>query len=184
MNSESIKLVAQILSAIVSITALIISFRTERRNQKRFERQLELTNKIASANVKPLLAVSFEGYIDIKGMALDNHGPGTAVVTNLQFHRGKRGSKDLSELIDFDEEVIWNECPSYSDEPVYIPGKSSEVLLRLTLDRLTEDGMSEKRALELLESLEAQMDEISIVVSYEDVLGNKIDDGKRLRGPG
>ena len=43
MDTELIKLVAQLLSTFIAITALIISFRAERRNQKRFERQLELT---------------------------------------------------------------------------------------------------------------------------------------------
>jgi hypothetical protein len=183
MNSESIKLIAQLFSTLVAITALIVSFRTERRNQRRFERQLELTTKIATANIKPMLAVSVDGYIDNKGVTLSNYGPGTAVITSLGFSKGKQRSQDMSELIEFDtdQDVIWDECPSFDDKPYYIPSKSSEDLLRLTLERLIEDGFSEDEAVSLLEVLEQQIDEIKIIVTYEDVLGNKIAEKERLR---
>src|SRR5713226_8903242 len=102
MDTEPIRLVAQLSSTLIAVTALIISFRTERRNQKRFERQLELTSKIATANVKPLLAISWDAYENDKGLSLVNHGVGTAVITDIKFSKGSKQSKDLSELVKFE----------------------------------------------------------------------------------
>jgi hypothetical protein len=181
MDTEPIKLVAQLSSTPIAVTALIISFRTERRNQKRFERQLELTTKIATANIKPLLAISWEAYENNQGFTLVNHGVGTAVITGIEFSRGRKRSNDLAELIDFErveeefeKEVIWDESPSYSDEVFYLPGKSNEDLLRLTMQGLEENEFSEAQANAVLESLEQQLGKIKIEITYEDVLGNKM----------
>jgi hypothetical protein len=179
---DAVTLVAQLLSTLVAVTALVIGFRSERRNQKRFDRQMDLTTKIAKANIKPLLAISIDAYINEQGVELINHGAGTAVIKKLQFSRKNRHSQDMSVLINLDakKEIVWDESPSFDDKPFYLPSKSSEDLLRLTSDGLIEDGFSENEALKLLETLEPQIDEIKVVVTYEDVLGNKIVENERL----
>lgn len=180
IDGEDLKLMAQITSTLVALAALAIGLRNESRNQRRFERQLELSSQVAAANARPLLALSYEGYGDRKGIILQNHGPGTAVITDLWCHRGERRSKDLADIFDLGWGIPFEELSGFPDGTYYVPGKSSEVLVRLTYKALDEAGKKEE-AHHLLEKLERQIDEFSMVVSYQDVLGNKIEKDARLK---
>jgi len=173
IDPEQLKLVTQVTSTLVALVALAIGLRNETRNQKRFERQLELSSKVAAASAKPLLALSYEGYGDRKGIILQNHGPGTAVITDLWCCRGERRSKDLADLFDLGWGIPFEELSGFPDGTYYVPGKTSEVILRLTQAALEEAG-KRNEAGELLVELERQIDEFSMVVSYQDVLGNEI----------
>jgi hypothetical protein len=173
INTEQLKLVAQFMSTLVALVALVIGLRNEARNQRRFERQLELSAKVAAAGAKPLLALSYEGYGDRKGIILQNYGPGTAVITDLWCYRGERRSKDLADLFDLGWDIPFEELSGFPDGTYYVPGKTFEVILRLTQEALEEAGKKDK-ASQLLEELERQIDEFSMVVSYQDVLGNEI----------
>jgi hypothetical protein len=173
IGSEQLKLVAQMTSTLVALVALVIGLRNETRNQKRFERQLELSSKVAAASARPLLALAFEGYGDRKGIILQNHGPGTAVITDLWCCRGQQRSKDLAELFDLGWGIPFEELSGFPDGTYYIPGKTSEVIVRLTQKDLEEAG-KKNEASQLLEELERQIDEFSMVVTYQDVLGNEI----------
>jgi hypothetical protein len=174
LDKTTIQLGAQVTSTLVALLALFIGLRNEARNQKRFERQLFLSQQAASAAARPLLAIEREGYQDVKAVRITNHGPGTAVCRVIKFVRRKKETTDLSDLIELDEanEIIWNECPDFPT-PFYIAGKSSEDAIRITEDRLIECEIDPKRLPDLLSDIEAQLDEIEIFVEYEDVFGSK-----------
>lgn len=58
--------------------------------------------------------------------------------------------------------------------------KGVDVLIELTFDHLIEEGFSEDNAAQIMEDLEAQLDEIEIRVTYSDILGNVIADNERI----
>ncbi|MEH2549685.1 hypothetical protein V1283_006330 [Bradyrhizobium sp. AZCC 2262] len=90
LDKTTIQLGAQVTSTLVALLALFIGLRNEARNQKRFERQLSLSQQAASAAARPLLAIEREGYEDVKAVTITNHGPGTAVCRVIKFVRRKR----------------------------------------------------------------------------------------------
>lgn len=83
------------LSALVALAALVvtlvIAFRVERRSQARFEEQLRQSRELAQAGVRPFVTISSQVYEDLKSVRLINRGIGTAVVTKVEFSRGRRG---------------------------------------------------------------------------------------------
>jgi hypothetical protein len=62
LDKTTIQLGAQVTSTLVALLALFIGLRNKARNQKRFERQLSLSQQAAGAAARPLLAIEREGY--------------------------------------------------------------------------------------------------------------------------
>jgi hypothetical protein len=176
-DAETIKLVAQVASTLLALLALFIGLRNEARNQKRFKQQLEQGKKLAESAARPLLSIEREGYEDQKALTLENHGPGTAVVMSVLFRSDSRSAKDLSDLLKVpaEPEIIWNEMTSYGSSPSYVASKSSEDMFRITEERLLECGFSRKRAAETLENIEKQLDNIDVIIKYEDVFGQRFE---------
>jgi hypothetical protein len=54
------------------------------------------------------------------------------------------------------------------------------MLIELTHERLVEQGFSEKDATAAMKELEDQLDEVTVTVTYEDVLGNVVADSEQL----
>jgi hypothetical protein len=170
---ELIKLAGSLGSLAVAVVALVLGLRAEARNQRRFEEQLALSKEISRANARPILATVVEAYEDRKGVTLVNHGPGTAVVTHFEYRRGDQRSTCMADLATLPTSIEWNECPDMGAK-FYLPAKESETLLLLTFERLTELGIAKPQAHKLMEMLEAAIDEIEVVVSYEDVFGTVV----------
>src|SRR5947207_543993 len=116
IDSESLKLVAQTTSTVVALVALYLTFRAERRNQMRFQEQLDLSRRIAQANVRPLLAVTVSAYVDHKALELENHGAGTAVIRKLAFRRGRRTAGNVLDLMDFERDIVWDDFITEIDD--------------------------------------------------------------------
>jgi hypothetical protein len=181
IDSETLKSAAQATTTAVALVALYLTFRGERRNQMRFKEQLDLSRRVAKANVRPLLAVTVSAYVDHKALELENHGAGTAVIRKLAFRRGKRTATNVLDLMDFEQEIVWDDFVTEIDDSVlYIRPESSEMMIELTQDRLLEQGFSERDAAALLEDLEKQIDEVRVTVTYDDVLGNVVAKNEQL----
>jgi hypothetical protein len=161
---------------LVALLAIFIALRSEAGNQARFNLQLSQSKELALASARPILAIEREGYEDVKALAIANHGPGTAIITDLRFVLRKEESTDLGDLIELGEEkeVVWNEIPDFR-APFYLPGKSSEDALRITDERLVECGFSQKNVPRLLGKIEEQLDAVEIFIKYEDVFGSKFE---------
>ena len=71
MDTETIKLVAQVTSTLLGVIALAIGLRSEARNQKRFDVQIDQSRRAAEAAAKPLLDIGREGCADEAAMAWD-----------------------------------------------------------------------------------------------------------------
>ena len=177
LDTEAIKLAAQVTSTLVALLALFIGLRNEARNQKRFKQQLEQGKKLAESAARPLLSIERDSYEDHEALTVVNHGPGTAVVMSVLFRSGSRSVKELSDLLKVPAEpqIIWNEMTSYGSSPSYVASKSSEEMFRITEERLIECGFSRKQAAETLEDIEKQLDNIDVIIKYEDVFGQRFE---------
>jgi len=180
LDPETLKLMSQMVSTLIGLVALFISFRNEHRNQLRFQQQLEFSKSIAEANIRPLLALTVSGYLERKALELVNHGSGTAVVTAITFKRGDREAASVPDVIELSDDVVWNDFTLLEDAIEYLPSKASDTLIELTYDHLIGQGFSKSAAAALMEELEAQLDEVKVTVTYEDVLGNVIADAEQL----
>lgn len=174
-NADMIRLVAQLASTAVALVALYVSFRTEHRNHVRFKQQLHLSERIAKANVRPLVALTLSGYLNKAGLELENHGAGTAVISDISFHLGTRTGSSVPRVLDLKHNVEWNDFTDYEDStPTYLPAKSTETLVELTLENLLRQGFTKDQATVTLKRVESQLDEVCMKITYEDVLGNVI----------
>jgi len=175
-TTTTIQLGAQVTGTLVALLALFIGLRNEARNQRRFERQISLSEEAARAAARPILAVEREGYENVKALTITNHGPGTAICRSIRFVRGKETTSDLSDLIQLNEakEIIWNECTEFA-APYYFAGKTSEDAIRITEAQLAGCKIAPKRIPSLLAEIEEQIDEIEIHIEYEDVYGTKFE---------
>jgi hypothetical protein len=180
LDPETLKISAQMVSTLVGLVALFISFRNEHRNQVRFQQQLDFSKSIAEANVRPLLALTISAYLDRKALELVNHGSGTAVITNIVFRRHDREASCVVDVIDLGRQVVWDDFTELEDTIEYLPSKASDTLIELTTERLTEQGITESEAEALMGNLESQLDEVKVIVTYEDVLGNIIAEAEQL----
>ena len=178
-------LVAQLsqpAATLVAVVALIVSFLAERRNQRRFDQQMEESRLLAHANVRPLLALTRSGYLDHKALHLVNHGIGAAVVTKVRFERGGRTALSVPDVVELSGNVVWDDYTEYSEDGIfYIPAGGAETLIELTQDNLEQQQhMGEFDAAQLLAALEAQLDEVKVVLTYQDVLDEVIGEDEEL----
>ena len=112
LNPTTLQLVAPFVSLTVGVAALLLSLRSERRNQVRFQHQLDLSRRIAEANVRPLLGLTTNAYED-KRLELSNHGTGTAVIRSLVFRRGRKAATSVPDILDLPAEVVWDDFADY-----------------------------------------------------------------------
>jgi len=183
VTEEAIRLtalLAQTTSTLVALGALYVTFRNEQRNQYRFEQQLDFSRRIAEANIRPLLALTTSAYLDRKALELVNHGAGTAVVTNIVFRRGDQSAASIQDVLQLSQNVIWNDFTELDDVVEYLPPRTTDVLVELTLDHVIAQGIPERQAIKLMEELEQQLDETKVIVTYEDILGNLIAEDEQL----
>jgi hypothetical protein len=173
--------VSQGAATVVAVCALVVSFLAERRNQKRFEEQMDESRRVAHANVRPLLGLTISGYMNEKAMYLVNHGIGAAVVTRITFRRKDETALNVPELIELDQGVVWDDFTEYTEGNIfYVPAGESETLIQLTLESLSAQGIRGREAERLMETLGAQLDEIEVTVTYEDVLEEVVMEDEQL----
>jgi hypothetical protein len=83
MSQQVVSLI-QAMSGVASVTtaviALVIALRVDARASTRFRTQLDLTQKLAIANIKPVLGLVTAEFSNLKSIQLVNYGTGTAVV--------------------------------------------------------------------------------------------------------
>src|SRR5262245_61258198 len=117
--------IATIISSIAAVVAILVALFVEWRMHKRFSRQLERDERIAIANIKPLLAVYPSKFINKKAVTLHNYGVGTAVITAISFSKGdKREKVSLVSLFDLGQNVVWDYFWNFREDRYYVqPGQ-------------------------------------------------------------
>lgn len=165
--------ITAIVSSVAAIVAIGIAVFVERRANKRFSEQLRREERLALANLKPLLAVYPSKFINHKAVTLHNYGIGTAVITSISFSKGSKVENlSLVNLFSFPQKVIWDYFWNFRQKRYYLQPGQDIVLLKLTEENLSSQDFDETTIKNVLDSWQEQMNGIAIKITYEDVLGN------------
>lgn len=172
MTQEQAIMIFTAISSIAATVAIVVAIFVEVRTGQRFSEQLKREEKLALANIKPLLAVYPSKFINHKAVTLHNYGIGTAVITSISFSKGDKVENiSLVNLFSFPQEVIWDYFWNFRQKKYYIQSGQDIVLVELTEKNLAEK-FEENTIKNILDSWQEQMDGITIKITYEDILGN------------
>jgi len=165
------------ISSIAAFTAILVAILVEIRTNRRFSEGLKREERLALANIKPLLAVYPSKFTSHKAVTLHNYGIGTAVITGISFARGNKvDSLSLVNLFNFSEKIIWDYSWSFRQRRLYVQPGQDVVLVKLTEENLTGQGFDGGTIRKILDACQEQMDGITIYITYEDILGNLQED--------
>lgn len=176
MTQEQVSLISSItavISSLAAIIAIVIAIIVEIRSHKRFSEQLKREEKLALANIKPLLDIYPSKFINHKAVTLHNYGVGTAIITSITFSKdAKSENASLVNLFNFPQRIVWANFWNFRQKVYYIQAGQDLVLLKLTEENLSNQGFDEKTIKSILSSCEEQMRGINIQITYSDILGN------------
>ena len=178
MGGAVVQILTQYAAIFLAAIAAFLALRAEFRSQVRFKEQLRQSRELAERNVRPLLHVVQHAFDEEGGLMLHNNGAGLAVIKHLTCSRDGKESSDLVEVLGFDD-ITWDEFTEVADEFYIQPGEAL-TMVQLTLEHLGKQGYSEEDAREMLDNLEKQLDETTVVVTCEDVFGNVILESEQL----
>jgi hypothetical protein len=169
--NDKLKMLSQILTILVSLTALGLSYIAERHSDERLQKQLDQTEKIARAQVRPLLLIESLKYTGNKGVILSNKGLGSAIIKSITISRKDKKVNNLRELFSFNGKIKWDDGHRFANTEFLKSGDFIPMCL-LTRKHLLEQNMQPNKANEILNSYKAELVGINIEIKYEDVLGN------------
>ena len=156
--------ILNLLTAIAALAAVILAVLTDRRGEK-----------IAAANVKPLLSVSIERSGETWEVLLSNEGLGTATKINVSFTKGElHSTTNICDVLEIDSlKPCVRNFYFLDTEHIHLRTGSSFMLLGANRARLLEANHSA----DFINGLFAQLDEkiqgVVIRANCKDVLGNK-----------
>ncbi len=170
---EWLQIGAPLLSLIVAVVALFITFNTEKRSAERFQKQLSQSNEFAKANIRPLLSLGSSGFTGIKFVGLQNDGLGTAVITKINFIKNEKSALNLADLFEFKTKVIWDNFYVFSNSNFFLRAGEDVTLINLTVDSLKQQGYKDLETAQIMKDFDSQLKSITIQIEYEDLLGNE-----------
>jgi hypothetical protein len=173
---DIVQAISSLLAVLIATIAMVVTIRAENRAAKRFQADIALQERIAKANLRPLLAVFTAEFTDNKGIVLLNAGIGTAVITDIVFSKDSKTARSVSHLFDLPEGIQWDNSWYFRPRKHYLSAGKSIDLVRLTASNLLRQGISETELKRILDAWQDQMPGISVNIKYEDVLGNRQDD--------
>jgi hypothetical protein len=169
-----IQAICGILSSVASAIAIFVAIQVERRTNRRFAAQLDLEAVLAKAHVKPLISVYPSKFIDRKAITLTNGGLGTAIITGVTYSKGQVVERQaLYKLFTISPAVVWDYFWVFTEATYYVQAGQKIMLVELKQKGLEEDGLAKAASLDILNSLQQQMEGVKIEIEYSDVLGNK-----------
>jgi hypothetical protein len=138
-----------------------------------FKKQLRNADKIAHANVKPILGINKSDYLNFKAVTLKNYGAGTVVITSIKFCRNNtQNHQRLVDLFQLPHNPIWDDFSIFPAGEQYVEAGQNMVLAKLTSRGLARnnEALQPNQIAEILEAWSNQLQEITILVKYCDVL--------------
>ena len=183
MSPETIQSIAGVASIIVAVAALVVAIRSERRAKQQFEEQLAYQEKIAIANIKPLVSILQSKYLSLQSVKLRNDGVGTAVIKNISINKGNQAVElRMAELFKFPnhEPFAWDRYIVLRGEPIHLQTGNSVTLIEISEGNLVQQEIGREDARAIIHSFQKQTEGIMITVDYEDVLGNPQDQYKKV----
>lgn len=143
-----------------------------------FHSQQQSADLVAHANIKPLLDTLGEKTEDSRSIAIINYGIGSAIITNVKFARksdGKWSNCCIADL--FDHKVMHDQVFTFLSGDSYLEPGGKILLLSITRNHLEDDhGLDSSQINRMLRSWDAQIANITVKISYTDVLGEKQND--------
>jgi hypothetical protein len=181
--SQRVVSLIQAMSGVASVTtaviALVIALRVDARASTRFRTQLDLTQKLAIANIKPVLGLVTAEFSNLKSIQLVNYGTGTAVITKVVISKVGRVERNVADLFSFEVPITWDNYWTVTDDVFYLRAGQSLILARVSAQGLLADGFDVDGADRILRSWQAQLEGVRVDALYEDALGNKLPDYSR-----
>ena len=175
--------ITAIVSSVTAIVAIVIAVFVEIRTNRRFSEQLKREERLALANLKPLLAVYPSIFINHKAVTLHNYGIGTAVITSISFSKGSKvDNLSLVNLFSFPQRIIWDYFWNFRQKRYYLQQGQDIILLKLTDKKLSDQGLGKVAIKSILDSWQEQMNGIAIKITYEDIVGNPQEDYEIILG--
>jgi len=176
---DIIQATSSLLSVVIAFIAIVLAIRSERRAERRFIRDLEVQQKIAQANIRPILTIRFMKGVNNKGVRLTNVGLGTAVITDIVFVKNGKQEKSLRKLFGIPETFPLDSHWSFGPYNYHLPPGDSFGLIGISAERLRKERFTKNKAQNFLDNLQENILGMTIKICYEDVLGNKQDDFER-----
>ena len=176
-----LQLIGGLLSSAAAMIAIIIAIVVETRTHRRFSNQLEREEKIAVANLKPLLAIHSSNFLDYRAVTLCNYGIGTAVIKKVIFSKNsKQTHRKLIHLFDFskitDKKFHFDWGWDFSESKYYLQAGQSLELFKMSKTFLSSQELGQEDINKVFTRWEEQKDGVNIKIAYEDILGNKQED--------
>lgn len=165
--------ILNLLSAMAALSAVIIAILSQQRANRQFHQNIELQNRIAAANIRPLLTTHYESGSDWIEAALVNAGLGTAVITQLTLSKGDRKGCSILPVVDLPVELDCYDTFEGPEEYLQSGQDDKMVILSLSTDALKKQGFREAQIRKTFHLIEEQIGGVILDVDYEDVLGNK-----------
>lgn len=165
-TKEGWEIISGIVSIAIALAALIFSIHSFNKQQDRAETQ-------AKGNVRPLLMMKSQKYIDVKSIEVANYGVGPAVVKTAKFYRieSENSTNDIVKL--FDLEITWEIFTNLPSNRAIAP-QEKIVLVGQSSDHLKSQGFTDERSLQLLKKWQEQKAGIKVEIEYLDILGNEM----------
>ena len=151
---------------------------SEIRAQKRFKQSSEVEERIAAANIKPLLGVISSADRNGRSVTLLNEGLGTAVITEIVFRKGDRQESSLTSLLELGVKFEWDVEREFGKQGrglrfiVYLRAGDRADLLSLSANGLRDQGFADTKIDELFRTLDSQILGTKIVIRFQYVLRN------------
>ena len=164
--------IAAISSAVIALVALVYSVISFNKQQRRAEQH-------AQANMRPILKIRTQKYVNRKAIILRNVGIGPAIITNATF---SKECKSTNKIVDLFEQLpipFWEKFINLPDGTV-LPAHEDSILVLQTSGHLTDANVQETsitndQALDILKRWDRIKSGIHVSIEYEDVLGNTQD---------
>lgn len=177
-NQFDTSAILNLLTAIAALSAVVLAVLSEMRAQKRFKQSNEVQERIAAANVKPLLSVRSINTHDERKVVLINHGLGTAIITKTIFRKKNRTANNtLIAVLDIPFTFRWNNIHIFEDnQNLYLRAGDRIDLIYLSRSHLKDQGLPDTTIESIFSTINSQMTGSRITISYDDVLLNKQED--------
>ena len=160
------------LSFFVAFMAVVIALLAQYYASKRFSKQLVQQEKIAVANVKPLLAIINEDKIDRKGLFLTNGGIGTAVITGIAFTNGGMVETSLAPFFNLPGNPTLDNSRDFRAPVSYLKAGDEIPLILLSETNLVNQDFDSAKIASIFTAWQQQKIGITITIRYEDIFGN------------
>jgi hypothetical protein len=168
---------------MAAIGALIFSVIADSRTQQRYRQDITRQERLAAANVRPLLGIQVTTGQGKKQIVLRNAGLGSALNIEASFTKdGGESRTDLYSVISFwPSTVLLDEAATFisKENEQMLSGDEINIIL-LTREKVVQQGFDEETTSRIFGALNEALHGLEIVIRYEDVFGNKQPECRRV----